>query len=306
MGIFSGFINYIEEDTIRMKSSDGVLECQLLLDSVSDSDFLGYVQAFARMCNKGKEPIEPYFIMALDDEVRKRTVQVQRQVVDTLNTIHRTEKYKTLISNLERNVKQRERYASKQNEVKGNHIPEQKKPNYKAIAQKMPTEKLQKELNSVNSDEEKRAYLIELKERDEYRKKAVKMSINDLKKRCRNIQKGSEKIVYQEEISRRQKIFSKLQKDYIDVAERIEKLTDLYECNVIFKEEYESKMKEWGEKLEEMKGEETKGIEHQSLFADMEKNIPDVVERIKKLKELYDNKVISQDEYEEKKYDWLA
>jgi len=270
--------------------------------------FLGYAQAFTRMCNKGKEPREPHFIMALYDEIKKRSVQVQRQVVDTLKTIYRTDKYKTLISDLERSVKIKESYVHKKEkldsgieEVKEKSVPEQKQPDYRVIAQKMPTQKLQKELNNANSDVEKEAYSIELKKREEFKKKAVKLSVNDLKKQCKDIQKGSKKIVYQEEISRRYKVFSKLQKDYTDVAERIEKLADLYECDAILKEDYESKMKEWSEGLEKIKS-----VEHKKLFADLEKNTPDVVERIKKIKELYENKVISQKEYEEKKYDWLS
>lgn len=303
MGLFSGFMNYIDEDTIRMKSSEGALECKLLLEDASDSDFLGYTQAFTRMCNKGKEPRELHFIMALCDEAKKRPIQVERQVVDTLKTIYKTDKYNTLISNLERNVERKENSVPKQKKCSsGNEKIEKKhisKKKLSVIAKEMSTQKLKRELNNANNDIEKEVYLIELKERDEYREKAVKLSVNDLKKQCNDIQKGNEKIVYREEISRRYKVFSKLQKDYTDVTERIAKLTDLYKCDAILKEDYEEKIKKWGGELEK-----TKAIEHQKLFADLEKNTPDVVGRIKKLEELYEKKVISQKDYESKRKEW--
>jgi len=279
MGFFSGLMNYIDEDTIRMTSSEGALECELLLENASDTAFLDYAQAFVRMCNKGQEP--PYFLMALYNEAKKRPERVRRQMEDTIKTIHGTGKNKTSVSDLEQ------------------HVPKQKQPDYRVMAREMSTQKLQNKLINAKSGIEKDAYSNELKKREEYRKKAVMLSINDLNKKRRDMQKGSEKIVYKEEILRRHKVFSKLQKDYTDVTQRIEKLTDLYECDVILKEDYEEKIKKWGEELEKAKAEE-----HRKLFVDMEKNIPDVVERIRKIEELYNSNEISQKEYEEKLKKW--
>lgn len=222
MGLFSNAANkamkYIEEDTIRMKSSQGALECQIMLEEASDTSFLDIIRAFVRMCNKGQEP-EIYFWRALDIEIREKPIKVQKQAVEILRNIDRPEGYKSLIRDLENYIKIKESHEE-------SHKPEQIRM-YRAKVQEMSTNRLQNEISNAKSDIQKDAYLIELKQREKYRRKAKNLSVEDLKSQCRNMQKGSEKVVYQEEIARRnkvtQKLLLKLQEDYIDRTERKEK-----------------------------------------------------------------------------------
>lgn len=67
-------------------------------------------------------------------------------------------------------------------------------------------------------------------------------------------------------------------------------------------------MKEWSEEVREIekkRSEEEEKETKKKLIADLEKDIPDVIERIKKISELYENKVISETEYKVKKEEWL-